>query len=147
MTNDGFQVLNKSLLISHCNIKIQSTHIVFAVFNKDRLSSRHLSLYHIHSHILRKSVCWENNTLISEPSKNSAFEIIVFYESLTSFCLIRQILLSCFPTTGILPRIRFRRSVFDYLYLLLHISSCDCIVFLHPIDFHDSPDRILKVKL
>ena len=158
MTNDGFQVLNKSLLISHCNIKIQTTHIVFAVFNKNRLSSRHLSLYHIHSHILRKSVCWENNILISQSNillcnwhwnlqKNSAFKNIVFDERLTSFCLICQILLSCFPTTGILPRIRFRRSVFDYLYLLLHISSCGCIVFPHPIDFHDSPDRILKVKL
>ena len=134
-------------------------YILYLPFlTKDRLSSRHLSLYHIHSHILRKSVCWENNILISQSNillcnwhwnlqKNSAFENIVFEERLTSFCLICQILLSCFPTTGILPRIRFRRSVFDYLYLLLHISSCDCIVFLHPIDFHDSPDRILKVKL
>ena len=48
-------------------------HIVTSKYNlcilyspfvtKDRLSSRHLSLYHIHSHIYRYSFCLENNTV------------------------------------------------------------------------------------
>ena len=42
-------------------------YILYLPFlTKDRLSSRHLSLYHIHSHIWRKSVSWENNILISQ---------------------------------------------------------------------------------
>ena len=117
-----------SLYWYHIVTSKYNLYILYLPFlTKDRLSSRHLSLYHIHSHILRKSVWWENNILKSQSNillcnwpwslqKNSSCLNIVFDERLTSFVWYAK---SFWVVSPLL--VSFHGFGFDDLYLTTYI--------------------------